>query len=297
MYQSHWTGDAEGGEVEEWFRQQLTARGWELHSSRRGSVDRPGEVDFYRRGAAHFILGVWRENGTTHYDITFADTSPHNLPSRQKGLLRRPDSSALAMPVGVEDRHSQCQDEQTSDEQGEHPRPRTPWVAFHETRAVARAIRDDGERHRDPRDGDPQRGQEPAIHDGIVRLQPHAGRRSSCLRYSALSIRPQGSLCEDRARTQAPSAGARDKLWRYRCLTRWYRIRHVTTAIAGLCASGRQLLTSNVAPSVASSMVPWKRAWASSTARAGSPVGGRWVSTSIRTPAPAATSAACPGVM
>jgi hypothetical protein len=76
MYQSHWTVDAEADEMEEWFRQRLTARGWELHSSRRGSVDAPGEADFYRKGAAHFVLRVWRENGTTHYDITFSDTSP-----------------------------------------------------------------------------------------------------------------------------------------------------------------------------------------------------------------------------
>jgi hypothetical protein len=72
MYQSHWTVDAKADEAEDWFLQQLTAGGWEPHSSRRGSV----EADFYRKGAAHFILRVWRENGTTHYDITFADTSP-----------------------------------------------------------------------------------------------------------------------------------------------------------------------------------------------------------------------------
>ena len=90
MYQSHWTVDAEADEVEEWFRQWLTARGWELHSSRRGSVDAPGEADFYRKGAAHFVLRVWRENGTTHYDITFSDTSPQPPEPLTRLLVRRP---------------------------------------------------------------------------------------------------------------------------------------------------------------------------------------------------------------
>ena len=84
MYQTHWTVDAATDAVHEWFRRQLDTRGWELHSSQRGSVDAPTEADFYspteadfyRRRAAHFILRVWQENGTTHYDITFSDSSP-----------------------------------------------------------------------------------------------------------------------------------------------------------------------------------------------------------------------------
>jgi hypothetical protein len=76
MYQTHWTVDAATDAVHEWFRRQLDPRGWKLHSSRKGSVDAPGETDFYRKGAAHFILGVWQETEITHYDITFADSSP-----------------------------------------------------------------------------------------------------------------------------------------------------------------------------------------------------------------------------
>lgn len=73
---AHWTVDATTDAVHEWFRRQLDPRGWELHSSQRGSVDAPTEADFYRRRAAHFILRVWQENGTTHYDVTFSDSSP-----------------------------------------------------------------------------------------------------------------------------------------------------------------------------------------------------------------------------
>jgi hypothetical protein len=76
MYQTHWTVDAATDGVHEWFRRQLNPRGWELHSSQRGPVDAPTEADFYRRRAAHFILRVWQENGTTHYDITLSDSSP-----------------------------------------------------------------------------------------------------------------------------------------------------------------------------------------------------------------------------
>jgi hypothetical protein len=76
MYQTHWTVDATTDAVHEWFRRQLDSLGWELHSRVKGSVDAAGATDFYRKGAAHFILGVWQENGMTHYDITFADSSP-----------------------------------------------------------------------------------------------------------------------------------------------------------------------------------------------------------------------------
>ena len=76
MYQTHWTVDAGTDAVHEWFRRRLDPLGWELHSSRRGSVDAPTGADFYRKGAAHFILRVWQEKGPTHYDITFADSSP-----------------------------------------------------------------------------------------------------------------------------------------------------------------------------------------------------------------------------
>jgi hypothetical protein len=76
MYQSHWTVDAEADEVEEWFRQLLTARGWGVHSSHRQLVGAPMDADFYRRGAASLVLRVWQEDEVTHYDITLSDTSP-----------------------------------------------------------------------------------------------------------------------------------------------------------------------------------------------------------------------------
>jgi hypothetical protein len=76
MYQCHWTVNADAHEVEEWFREQLTARGWELHSSQRRPVGAPIEADFYRRGAASFVVRVWQEDEATHYDITFSDSSP-----------------------------------------------------------------------------------------------------------------------------------------------------------------------------------------------------------------------------
>ena len=75
MYQRHWTVDAEANDVEEWFREQLTSRGWELHTSQRRPAGVPIDADFYGRGPATFILRVWSEEEGLHYDITFSDSS------------------------------------------------------------------------------------------------------------------------------------------------------------------------------------------------------------------------------
>ena len=72
MSQAHWTVDAEPAEVEGWFSQQLTARGWTVHRRHR-SADL--DADFYRKGVAGFILRLWQEDEATHYDFTFSDSS------------------------------------------------------------------------------------------------------------------------------------------------------------------------------------------------------------------------------
>jgi hypothetical protein len=58
--------------VEDWFGAQLTAQGWILHSQRR-SADL--DADFYRKGAAGYVLRIWQEDEATHYDFTFSDSS------------------------------------------------------------------------------------------------------------------------------------------------------------------------------------------------------------------------------
>jgi hypothetical protein len=58
MLQRRWAADAEADQVLEWFHEQLTARGWELHSIRRATEEIPLAAAFYRRGSAGFVVVV-----------------------------------------------------------------------------------------------------------------------------------------------------------------------------------------------------------------------------------------------
>lgn len=78
MLQRHWRVDAEADQVHDWFRDQLIARGWELHSSHKPLPEDPThtEADFYRRGFEGLILRVfWEDDAWLHYDVTFSDRS------------------------------------------------------------------------------------------------------------------------------------------------------------------------------------------------------------------------------
>ena len=58
MLERRWAADAETDQVLEWYLEQLTARGWELHSNRRASEEIPLAAAFYRRGSAGFVVVV-----------------------------------------------------------------------------------------------------------------------------------------------------------------------------------------------------------------------------------------------
>jgi hypothetical protein len=92
MLQRRWAADAEAHQVLEWFHEQLTARGWELHSNRRATEEIPLAAAFYRRGSAGYIVVVvgraadrpasmywpskWLADEGLHYDTSFDDSSP-----------------------------------------------------------------------------------------------------------------------------------------------------------------------------------------------------------------------------
>jgi hypothetical protein len=100
MLQRRWAADAEADQVMEWFLEQLTARGWELHSNRRASEEMPLAAAFYRRGSAGFVVVVlgraadrpasmswppkWLADEGLQYDVSFNDSSPQRLLNRDE---------------------------------------------------------------------------------------------------------------------------------------------------------------------------------------------------------------------
>jgi hypothetical protein len=92
MLERRWAADAETDQVLEWYLDQLTARGWEIHSNRRASEEIPLAAAFYRRGSAGFVVVVvgraadrpasmywpsaWLADEGLQYAVSFDDSSP-----------------------------------------------------------------------------------------------------------------------------------------------------------------------------------------------------------------------------
>ena len=74
MLQRRWAADAETDHVLEWYLEQLTARGWELHSNRRASEEIPLAAAFYRRGSAGFVVVVSRRAADTPASMCWPST-------------------------------------------------------------------------------------------------------------------------------------------------------------------------------------------------------------------------------
>ena len=90
MLSRRWAVDADAGDVRSWYREQLTARGWEIQKWWPSSND-PVVADWYSKGSQTFVLRLFgraahrpfwlywpdSEQGDTglHYDITFSEAS------------------------------------------------------------------------------------------------------------------------------------------------------------------------------------------------------------------------------